>query len=234
MKRSIPVVKSSSSKKIRMKSNFTRESTVESSIDDHTLKILKIKRLLKERDEARNQKEFDKADELKSHIMLEGAEIIDQKGGPSGFRFTNGLPNKIPPNTKLPVINDESIDKPQIRNKKRSLESTETSITKGSSSLCVNNKSSKKAKLDKKSEKKIVAINDEKSKLSSILNEMSNGNNKSSVSKKDIEIGNGSEVKQNSCVKIFYNCWLDKSNKLVDSNLSKPLKFYVGAGIVSI
>ena len=74
-----------------------------SSIDSHSRTILEIKALLHKRDEARTNAEFVKADQLRDKLISEyKIEIIDQKNGPSGWKFKDGSSKKLPTGIVIP------------------------------------------------------------------------------------------------------------------------------------
>jgi hypothetical protein len=86
-------------------------------LDPHTRRILKIRDLMKLRDEARTNGDFAKSDSLRHHMVEKyNIDIVDQKNGPSGWKFQDGSSNKIRPGTKMPQedITDGS-NKPALK-----------------------------------------------------------------------------------------------------------------------
>jgi hypothetical protein len=66
-------------------------------------RILEIRSILKERDEARAAGNYGKADLLRDNLMKSFAiEIVDQKDGPSGFKFVNGSSTKLGKSAAVP------------------------------------------------------------------------------------------------------------------------------------
>ncbi len=73
-------------------------------LDPHTKRILKIRELMKLRDQARTNGEFGKSDSIRDHLVEKyNVDIIDQKDGPSGWKFKDGSSNKISSGAKLPA-----------------------------------------------------------------------------------------------------------------------------------
>lgn len=63
-------------------------------------KIMQVRDLVKERDEARKAGNFIKADRLRDTLTsTHGVEVIDQINGPSGWKFKDGTSKKLPPGT---------------------------------------------------------------------------------------------------------------------------------------
>lgn len=78
-------------------------ASVGDDLDPHTRKILKIRELMKLRDQARTNGEFGKSDSIRDHLVEKyNVDIIDQKDGPSGWKFKDGSSNKINSGAKLP------------------------------------------------------------------------------------------------------------------------------------
>ena len=57
---------------------------------------------MNQREEARLAKNFEKSDFYRDKLKNMGVEVIDQKNGPSGFKFMDGSSNKLPAGTKIP------------------------------------------------------------------------------------------------------------------------------------
>jgi hypothetical protein len=66
-------------------------------LDEHTKKILAVRALIRDRDEARSSGDFGKSDTLRDRLKNEFEVIIfDQNGGPSGWKFKDGSSKKLP------------------------------------------------------------------------------------------------------------------------------------------
>ena len=73
-------------------------ATTKPEMDEHTKKILAVRTLMKERDEARVSGDFGKSDTYRDKLKNEFDVIIfDQNGGPSGWKFKDGSSKKLPP-----------------------------------------------------------------------------------------------------------------------------------------
>jgi hypothetical protein len=67
---------------------------------DRVVKILKIKEIMKERDDARKTGNYVKSDRLRDTLSTEyGVVIVDQNNGPSGWKFKDGSTKKIAPSS---------------------------------------------------------------------------------------------------------------------------------------
>ncbi len=94
--------------------------TAINEVDPHTQKILKIRELMKLRDSARTHGEFGKSDSIRDHLVEKyHIDIIDQKDGPSGWKFKDGSSNKINANTRVPKAEDGRIQVVNNSRKKR-------------------------------------------------------------------------------------------------------------------
>lgn len=95
-------------------------------MDEHSKKILAVRQLLKERDEARMNSDFEKSDFLREKLSTQyGVVVIDQKGGPSGWKFIDGSSIKLKPGLSIPPTEATA----KTEGKKRKVESNiETAI----------------------------------------------------------------------------------------------------------
>lgn len=59
-------------------------------------RIKEARELVKKRDAARAAGDFDEADNIRDSLNGLGVSLVDQKGGPSGFRFADGSAHKLP------------------------------------------------------------------------------------------------------------------------------------------
>lgn len=93
----------------------------ESTVSPRVEKILKIRGLLQSRDEARLAGNYVQADSLREALLrsFPEVEVIDQKNGPSGWRFKDGSSNKIPPGTVLPGKEKEKDNIPNTGKKRK-------------------------------------------------------------------------------------------------------------------
>ena len=71
--------------------------------DEQTKRIIEVRKIVRQRDKVRlEQQDFQKSDILRDKLRDLGVEVLDQKNGPSGFRFLDGSSNKLKPGTKIP------------------------------------------------------------------------------------------------------------------------------------
>lgn len=72
-------------------------------LDDRVKRILEVRKVVKERDQARADGDFGKSDILREQLAARyNVELIDQKGGPSGWKFKDGTSHKLPAGINLP------------------------------------------------------------------------------------------------------------------------------------
>ena len=101
-------------------------------MDEHPKKILAAKQLLKERDDARMNSDFERSDFLREKLTSEyGVAVIDQKGGPSGWKFTDGSTTKLKPGISIPPPDVGSTTEA----KKRKVDSTVETVQASSKKL---------------------------------------------------------------------------------------------------
>lgn len=73
------------------------------AIDEHSAKILKVREIMKERDQARKSSDFAKSDFLRDKLSSEFLVVLfDQNGGPSGWKFKDGSTKKLATGIPLP------------------------------------------------------------------------------------------------------------------------------------
>lgn len=205
-------------KSTKINKNETISTKNYDELDPHTKKILKIKEIVKKRDELRENGEYLKADSIRELLNVKyNVELIDQKGGPSGWKFRDGSSNKINSNIKLPPkekndndINDKKIKKDTI---KKSLE--------------------KEKEIIKKIKEKNDPLKKEYETTSNLMNNMLNTNsntkNINGVLIEELEPGFGQKAKVGDRVRVHYVGKLKSNNKIFDSSLKKPFQFKLGA-----
>lgn len=202
--------------------------------NEHTLKIIQVRRLMKERDNYRNNNNFIKADEIKNKLIEMGVFIKDQKNGPSGWKFLDGSSNKLPPGTKVP---DDAIRIKRKRDDEPEVEETSTS------------KSELKSKKSKKSDSNSTTTNttttstisSETSRNLNVLREnlVASAKNQTPGQKVidgvvlvDKSVGDGPEARPGDRVKVHYVGKLKTTGKVFDASTKKPFTFRLGAGEV--
>jgi FKBP-type peptidyl-prolyl cis-trans isomerase len=197
-----------------------------SSTVDNTQRILEVRRIMKQRDEARDANNLIKTDELKAKLIEMGVFVRDQKGGPSGWRFLDGTNNKLPPGYKIPDDairhkrrRDESSDAPEV-------ESTPTSRSESRS---------KKAKTSDSAKSSESARN-----LALLRQQTEATSTAQSIGQRTVEnvgitdktVGSGPEAQQGNRVKVHYVGKLKTTGKVFDASTKKPFQFRLGAGEV--
>jgi FKBP-type peptidyl-prolyl cis-trans isomerase len=224
-------------------------------IEEHTLKILQVKVVVKERNRARKELDFDKSDFLRDRLLKEfGAEVVDQKDGPSGWRFKDGKPSKLPPGTKIPAEFAEDLkpdEKPVPNNAKKRDRGEPTPTSAREQKL--ENKKQKRArekeddeevkqkeskKKARENEKESAKSSTDKNRNSALLAELvpnatGPGRTVDGVYIEDIVTSSSSKaVKYGDRVKAHYIGRLKSNGKVFDSSLKKAFVFRVGRGEV--
>lgn len=73
------------------------------STDEHTQRIINVRKIMRERDRCRLETEdFAKSDILRERLKDLGVAVIDQLNGPSGWKFIDGSTNKLKAGTAVP------------------------------------------------------------------------------------------------------------------------------------
>eukprot|EP00607_Mallomonas_marina_P009341 CAMPEP_0182421208 /NCGR_PEP_ID=MMETSP1167-20130531/6484_1 /TAXON_ID=2988 /ORGANISM="Mallomonas Sp, Strain CCMP3275" /LENGTH=277 /DNA_ID=CAMNT_0024598099 /DNA_START=106 /DNA_END=936 /DNA_ORIENTATION=- len=188
--------------------------------DERVKKILLARQLVAERDQARANNDFIKSDNIRDKLSDMGVFVQDQKGGPSGWRFTDNSSKKLPPGYKLA---EEHIH------------------SKPSLSLSVSPSPSESKSNEKKKKKKESGAERERERnmkaLSSVLpnkvdtKEINTPRIFQGVTITDARIGGGKEVKSGQKVSVSYIGKL-KSNNIVFDSSKRPFSFRLGRGEV--
>jgi FKBP-type peptidyl-prolyl cis-trans isomerase len=166
---------------------------------------------MKKREEAREREDFHASDVLRDELKVMGVIVLDQKMGPSGWKFANGQSKKLP----------SGISIPEDSAKKRNRES-ETSVTDG-----------------KKSKKAVNVLSKSKSKdqnrnlavLQAVMGatEEHNQNVVKGVRIEDMGGGHGRAAAPGDKIKVHYMGRLQGSNgkegKIFDCSSQKPFAF---------
>ena len=78
-------------------------SAADGEVDEHTQRIINVRKVMRERDRCRLETEdFAKSDILRERLKELGVDVIDQKNGPSGWKFIDGSSNKLKAGTAVP------------------------------------------------------------------------------------------------------------------------------------
>lgn len=216
-------------------------STGNAELDSHSIKILEVRKLVVERDEARNCENFERSDFLRQKLLNEfSVQLFDQKNGPTGWKFTDGSSNKLKAGLKIPV------EMQPIRNLKRKLKEDDSKVEvieekknkKQQTTLSLKGKPDGKALYKQflcNQVKKDVKSSDQL-RNSAMLHSLQSSSSSSSISQgvkiEDVIVGSGRKVTNGDRVKVGYVGRLKLTNKVFDSSLNKPFVFRVGRGEV--
>ena len=110
VKKSSPVVTEVQNKEIE---------TVE--VDEHTQRIINVRKVMRQRDKCRLETEdFAKSDILRERLKDLGVDVIDQKNGPSGWKFIDGSSNKLKAGTAVPddAMRKRKVDEVEVNQTK--------------------------------------------------------------------------------------------------------------------
>jgi FKBP-type peptidyl-prolyl cis-trans isomerase len=203
------------------------QATPPPSMDEQTQRIIQVRRMMKQRDLAREANNLVKSDELKQKLNEMGVFVRDQKGGPSGWRFLDGTSNKLPPGFKIP--------EDAVRHKRTRDESSETPEVESTPTSRSESRSKKAKKTEAPSRSSEAARN------LTLLRENTDSSTKGqSTGQRTIEnigitdktVGSGPEAQQGNRVKVHYVGKLKTSGKVFDASTKKPFQFRLGAGEV--
>lgn len=100
-------VKSSVKKNVGLKAAPTEvivsKDASATDVDEQTQRIINVRKVMRERDRCRLETEdFAKSDILRERLRDLGVDVIDQKNGPSGWKFIDGSSNKLKAGTSVP------------------------------------------------------------------------------------------------------------------------------------
>ena len=228
----------------------------EMDVDEaQTQRILAVKRLVKERNEARANCDYERSDFLREKLVNEyGVTLIDQNGGPSGWKFLDNSSKKLKQGVNIAAIEKTT----QITGKKRQSESNASSETllptaqQKKSRKGISDDHSQKIFdlklsdiiLDTAGNKSIDGANITGSKstsfeqkrntevLKSLLETSSNSSNVHGVLIDDLKIGSGPIATNGNRVAVNYIGKLKSNGKVFDASKKKPFVFRLGKGEV--
>jgi FKBP-type peptidyl-prolyl cis-trans isomerase len=196
----------------------------------HSMKILNVKKIIRERDVAKDALDYDKMDFLREKLKKDfNADVIDQNNGPTGFKFRDGTSNKLPAGCKVPPEYIELLAKPKQKqpdtSKKRLREEKDT-----------DNKTAKNTEANAAKKTKKKPQSEEQSRNSALLSSFLPSNddvkNVQGVLIEDLAVGTGKVAKIGDRVKAQYIGRLKTTGKVFDSSLKKPFVFRIGKGEV--
>jgi FKBP-type peptidyl-prolyl cis-trans isomerase len=195
------------------------------NLDEHSKKIVAVRRLMRERDTARKEGDFGKSDELRSKLESEmGVEVKDQKDGPSGWRFKNGATKKLRAGTQVPEdamkLKESKIIDPskKLKLKKQQKKDEAEAIVSSSSGKEKNSKGGETER--------------NKAMLGMVASNKPGKRVVNGVTLIDKVIGKGTEATSGKRCKMHYTGTL-QNGKVFDSSIGKrPFSFKLGRGEV--
>lgn len=203
----------------------TAIAAAEEGWDEHSVKILEVKKLMKQRDELRKNADFSKADSLRDKLIdTYGVIIVEQNDGPSGWRFRDGSTKKLRKiGAEIPVPQPNTAAK-----RKAEVDATMDAVLCNTKS---NVSSSKKTKYGDKSK-----APNEQARLNNVLDAFVGSTE--SVNKivqgviiEDLKIGSGRKTKSGDKISMQYTGKLHKNGKVFDAS-HRPFVFKLGRGEV--
>ena len=187
------------------------------NLDEHSKKIVKVRMLMRERENARKADDFGKSDSLREKLKDEyGVAIMDQKGGPSGWKFIDGSTRKLQAGAKVPEkamkkrSREEAADLPSASDKKQAKEDALKKAKTGKNAETERNKAAA-SKSDPRSAPGMRTVG--------------------GVLIEEISTGKGKEAKSGNKVKMEYVGKL-KNGKVFDASRGRPFAFKIGRGEV--
>ena len=196
-----------------------------SDLDEHSKKIVKVRELMIAREKARKSNDFALSDSLRDKLKKEyGVEVIDQVGGPSGWKFIDGSTRKMP-NVDLKLGDDS-------KKKKRKIEDSDNdkSAKQQKSITTADSKKDAKNKKEEKGETPEQIRN--KDALKSLMGTSNGGKNVQGVLIEEVKVGSGRTAEAGKRVKVHYVGKLKSNGRVFDASKNKPFAFRLGAGEV--
>jgi FKBP-type peptidyl-prolyl cis-trans isomerase len=198
--------------------------------EDRIERILKVRDLMREREIARNEKNYTLSDEIRNKLNKLDVEIIDQKNGPSGWKFTDGTSKKLPPSLKNMnrnrIMSKEQHNEIAAGKRKRNIEDVDGEVSNHQTEQIVNKKKTKSSSV----------ILSEQTKIQDMIRTVSGrGENSKTIQGVQIidnVVGNGRKSKLGDRLKINYVGKLKSTNKIFDSSSKKPFTFRLGRGSI--
>lgn len=217
-------------------------------------RIIAVRELMKERENARKDKNFDMSDQLRTKLQeTYGVKVIDQNNGPSGWRFIDGSANKIHPGLMPLKVNPNVMTWEDVKieeRKKRKIagENLDNSNPSQSTSQVPNllkkpkaelllNQNNKKQSLENQISQLPKRTNPEiernKKALGSVVQTPSNQKVVQGILIEELIEGSGATAQSGNRLKMHYVGKLKSNNKVFDSSVGKrPFVFKLGKGEV--
>ena len=226
-------------------------------MDEHQVeRILAVREIMKQRESARNEKNFALSDTFRNQLKDMGVKVIDQPNGPSGWKFIDGSANKIHPGLMPLKINENVKTWNDVK------EENSTKRKRTDDDNIESNQTDKKSKsnankvaqpvVDKQTVTKVITKNDETKKqkqqplpktpnpeiernkkaLESVARSPSNQKTIQGILIEDLVVGTGAIAQNGNKLKMDYVGKLKSNNKVFDSSAKRPFVFKLGKGEV--
>jgi FKBP-type peptidyl-prolyl cis-trans isomerase len=216
-----------------VKTSSGMKASAEPELDAHSQKIVQVRILMKEREEARKANNFGKSDSIRARLADMGVEVKDQVGGPSGWKFKDGSTRKLNAGAIVP---EEAAKKKRDRDEDSSSGDKKKQKTDARDHSRPIEEASKKSKSGEKEKEKGKdgALAPETLKNKKLLDGVMGTTNSSGVVNKegiiieDLRIGTGREAMSGKKCSMGYVGRLKSNGKMFDASGSKPFKFNLG------
>ena len=220
-------------------------------------RILAVREIMKQREDARNKKNFALSDTFRNQLKDMGVKVIDQPNGPSGWKFIDGSANKIHPGL-MPLKINENVKtwndvKEENSTKRKRLNDDEVESNKTDKKSKSNANEPTKSLLkpvDKQPLTKVISKNEEimkkqalvkspnaeternKKALESVTRSPNSQKTVQGILIEDLTIGTGAVAQNGNKLKMDYVGKLKSNNKVFDSSAKRPFVFKLGKGEV--
>mmetsp|Transcript_25838 Transcript_25838/g.43085 ORF Transcript_25838/g.43085 Transcript_25838/m.43085 type:complete len:253 (-) Transcript_25838:377-1135(-) len=191
--------------------------------DERFQRIIKVRMLVRERDEAKKSADFVKADALREQLDKEHqVKLFDQVGGPTGWKFKDGSSKVLPSSYTVP---------PEAKRKRDDTISKDSAV----SGEETNPGKRKKMKKVKKNSTSDAETSRNSALMKSVLGTTNNkgtGKNVQGVLIEELKVGSGKVARSGSKIKVHYVGKLKTTGKMFDACTKRPFSFRLGAGEV--
>ncbi len=225
------------------------DKEVAEGLSEHSQKIVQARLWMAKREKSRLDHNFILADEFRTKLNEMGVEVLDQKDGPSGWKFKDGSSKKLPAGSAIPSELLELTRKRPTEENAAGEEKDKKKRKKGTSSASSNvgGEASTGAGASKVAKTKELSQDQIRTKavLTSVLTPASSTSSSSSSSSsssasikkvegvviEDVVLGSGRVAKAGDRLKMNYVGRLKANNRLFDAS-KKPFPFRLGRGEV--
>lgn len=208
-------------------------------------RVLAVRELMRSREKARKDSDFDESDRIRNELKDSyGVKVIDQKDGPSGWKFLDGSSNKIDPSKsnlipKDATSNSNNLSKESGNKRKGSNEESDdanatTKIASKDSNKKTKQEDTKKATPIKPIVPSKAVVSESERNKQLVANIVQNQTKTTNgILIEDLAVGKGSVIATSGHrLKMYYVGKLKTTNKVFDSATKKPFSFRLGRGEV--